>query len=290
MQTLRNSCLSIQNLILSLVLAFGFAGATSQSLRAQSQDSLPASPNSAATQSLADHPLVGWWMVDAEKTAEEMTATVKEPALRERMLGSSSIFHFHFRDSGDCTVLIGRFGEGTWSEKTREAQQGEVTIRIGNNPTGFKFAIQDPERISLQPDGQPFRIFLRRLKAPTVDPERLNAVTAQLAGTWRVAAEKTKALHTARKFPSSPEIEAMLPKMSWELKEDLLQPTKGVGPSLTLSPLVADVDDWQAKDWNGVILGKTNLSTAYSWEFNQGESILVIEGMPVVVERIQASR
>jgi hypothetical protein len=286
-----NRCSVLRFLHLSLLVTLlAISLATGQYAGAQNSDAQTAQPQPAAKQSLADHPLVGWWLLDAAKTAEDLVTVVKDPALRERMLGNSTMFHFHFRDSGDCTILLGRIGEGTWSEKVREPQQGEIKVIVENGPMGFKYVLSDADRVSMQPDRQPFRIFLRRLQAPATDPERLSALTAQLTGTWRVSAEKTKALHASRKFPSNPEVEAMLEDMSWEFKENLLQPTNGIGPALTLSPLVAEVNDWQAKDWNGVILGKTNLGTAYSWEFNQGESILVIEGMPVVVERSQASR
>lgn len=275
-----------------LVTLWAISTATGQYAGAQNSDAQTAQPQPqpAAKQSLADHPLVGWWLLDAEKTAEDLATVVEDPALRERMFRNSTMFHFNFRDSGDCTILLGRIGEGTWSEKAREPQQGEIKIVVGNGPMGFKYVLSDPDHVSMQPDRQPFRIFLRRLQAPTTDPERLSALTAQLTGTWRVSAEKTKALQTARKFPSNPDTEAMFEDMSWELKENLLQPSKETGPSLTLSPLVAEVDDWQAKNWNGVILGKTNLGTSYGWECRQGESILVIEGMPVVVERSQTSR
>ncbi len=271
--------------ILSIALIVGLITASGQCLHAQNENSQPVQPDSAATPSLGDHPLVGWWMLDAEKTAEEINSVIEDSSMRERILGNFSSFHIHFGESGDCTVLAFRVGEGTWSENAREPQQGEITIRIGNNPTGFKFVLQDSGKASLQPEQQDFRIFFRRLKAPIVDPERLDALTAQLGGTWRVSVEKTKLLHTARKYPRNTEIDAMLPELSWELKGNLLQATTGLGPKLTMSPLVADVDDWQAQDWNGVILGKTNLGTAYSWEFNKGEATLVIDGMPLVVER-----
>jgi hypothetical protein len=291
MQALRNRSLSQQSKILPLVLA-GLVGVTSQPLRTQSQDHQPAASNSTATQSLANHPLIGWWILDSEKTADEINSAVVDPYDRLMLLGNCTTFHFHFRDSGECTLLLGKVGEVTWSANETEPRLGTITIRSGNTPqAALKYVLNDHDYASLQPDRrEPFRIFLRRLQTPITDPQQLKTLMEQLAGPWRGSAEKTKALLGARRFPPRPDIDEILQNKNWELKGDLLQPTNDSSPSLTLSPLVAEVDDWQAKDWNGIIIGKTNLGSTFSWENKKGESILVIAGMPFVVERKQTSR